>query len=153
MTTLKAVSTKESLPIGEISTSPSTSVGNVIFGEFSTQRPIPLPNTVSLESLLQESEADLIKAKYLSEARKELLGTLYGKEPKTLGMLRLAAGLSQVQLAKLVGTSQPHLARIEQGKNDPGTDMIARIAKALDLKDIDLFQAIRNQFTAIEVSK
>ena len=64
MTTLKAVSTKESLPIGEISTSPSTSVGNVIFGEFTAQRPIPLPNTVSLESLLQESEADPIKAKY-----------------------------------------------------------------------------------------
>jgi len=152
MTILKAVSTKGSLPTGEIS-SPSTSIGNVTFGEFTAQRPIPLPNTVSLESLLNESEADPIKAKYLSEARKELSDALYEEEPKTLSVLRLAAGFSQVQLAKLVGTSQPHLARIEQGKNDPGTEMIARIAKALDLTDIDVFQAIRNQLTAIEVSK
>jgi len=152
MTILKAVSTKESLPIGKIS-SPSTSIENVIFGEFTAQRPIPLSNTTTIESLLQESEADPRKAKYLSEARKELSGTLYEEKPKTLSVLRLAVGLSQVQLAKLVGTSQPHLARIEQGKNDPGTDMIARIANALDLNDIDVFQAIRNQLAAIEVSK
>ncbi len=152
MTILKAISTKESLPIGKIS-SPSTSIGNIIFGEFSAQRPIPLPNTASLESLMEESEADPIKAKYLSEARKKLSDALYEEEPKTLSVLRLAAGFSQVQLAKLVGTSQPHIARIEQGKNDPGTDMIARIAKALDLNDIDVFKAIRNQLAAIEVSK
>jgi len=152
MTTLKAISTKGSLPIGEIS-SPSTSVGNIIFCEFTAQRPIPLPNTVSLDSLIQEGEADSIKAKYLSEARKELSKALYEEEPKTLSVLRLAAGLSQVQLAKLVGTSQPHLARIEQGKNDPGTDTIARIAKALDLNDLDVFQAIRNQLVATGVSK
>lgn len=152
MTILRAVSTKESLPIGEIS-SPSTSVGNVTYGEFSAQRPIPLLETVSLESLILESEADSIKAKYLSDARKELSDTLYDEEPKTLGMLRLAAGLSQVQLAKLIGTSQPHLARIEQGKNDPSTDMISRIAKALGLNGIDVFQAIRNQLETIEASK
>lgn len=152
MTILKVVSTKGSLPIGKIS-SPSTSIGNITFCEFTALRPIPLPNTISLESLLQESEANPIKAKYLSDARKELSDALYEEGPKTLSMLRLAAGLSQVQLAKLVGTSQPHLARIEQGKNDPGTDMIARIAKALDLNDSDVFQAIRNQLMAIEVSK
>ncbi len=143
MTILKAISTKESLPIGEIS-SPSTSKSNVTYGEFSAQRPIPLPNTVSVESLLEESEADPIKAKHLSEARKELSNALYEKDTKTLSMLRLAAGLSQVQLANLAGTSQPHLARIEQGKNDPGTDTIAKIAKALNLNNLDVFQAIRN---------
>lgn len=152
MTTLKAVSTRESLPIGEIY-SPSTPKGNVTFAEFVVQRPIPLPNTVSLESLIQKSEEDPIKSKYLSDARKELSNTLYDKEPKTLSVLRLAAGLSQVQLARLVGTSQPHLVRIEQGKNDPGTDMVARIAKALDLNDVDVFQVIRNQLVAIEESK
>ena len=31
--------------------------------------------------------------------------------------------------------------------------MIARIAKALDLNDSDVFQAIRNQLKTIEVSK
>jgi len=152
MTILKAISTKESLPIGKIY-SPSTTGGNVTFAEFTAQRPIPLPNTVSLELLMQESEADPIKAKYLSDARKELSDALYEEEPKTLSVLRLAAGLSQVQLARLVGTSQPHLARIEQGKNDPGTDMVARIATALGLNDVDVFQAIRNQLTAIEASK
>lgn len=152
MTTLRAVSTKESLPIGKIS-SPSTSGGSVTFGEFNTQRPISLPNTVSLESVLQESELDPLRAKYLSEARKELSGVLYEEKPKTLSVLRLAAGLSQVQLAKLVETSQPHLARIEQGKNDPGTDIIARIAVALNLKDTDVFQSIRNQFTSAGASK
>ncbi|MBL1261790.1 MAG: helix-turn-helix transcriptional regulator [Thiotrichaceae bacterium] len=144
MTILKVISTKESLPIGGIS-SPSSSKGNVTFYEFNTQRPIPLPNTVSLESLIHESEADPIKAKYLSEARKELSNELYSEESKTLNGLRLTAGLSQVKLAKLAGTTQSHLALIEQGKNDPGTGMIARIATALNLNEIDVFQAIRNQ--------
>ena len=46
---------------------------------------------------------------------------------------RLAAGLSQTQLAEKIGTAQSHIALIEQGKNDPGTDLITRIAEALTL--------------------
>lgn len=146
MTTSTAASTKEFFQIGE-TYSPSTSKENVAFAEFSIQRPIPLPNTVSLEALIQENEIDQDKAKYLADARKELASALYENEVKTLSILRLEAGLSQVQLAKEVGTSQPHLARIEQGKSDPSTNTIARIAKALNLEDAAVFQAIRNKLT------
>ncbi len=136
--------TKEFLTIGKVS-SPTTGPAEVIYREFNPQRPIPLPNTVSLESVIKENDADPKKAKYLSDARKKLSGTLYADEPETLSALRLASGLSQMQLSKMVETSQPHLARIERGQNDPGTELIARIANALNVDDAAVFRAIRNQ--------
>jgi predicted transcriptional regulator len=100
---------------------------------------------VSLDSVTRKHEADPKKAQLLADARKNLALTLYADEPETLSALRLTAGLSQTQLAMLVETSQPHIARIEGGQNDPSTDLIARIAKALNVKEERAFRAIRNQ--------
>lgn len=47
--------------------------------------------------------------------------------------LRLAAGLSQAQLANAVGTSQPRIARIEAGTEKPGLDMLRRLRDALNI--------------------
>lgn len=53
----------------------------------------------------------------------------------TLGMrvreLRLAAGLSQSALARLVGTRQPNIARLEGGGGMPRLETLERIAEAL----------------------
>jgi predicted transcriptional regulator len=87
------------------------------------------------------------KAAYMQQARKSLAETLYADEPETLSALRLAAGLSQAQLAEKAYTSQPHIARIERGQTDPGTDLIARIAAALGEDDMRVYRAIRNQLT------
>ena len=45
---------------------------------------------------------------------------------------RLAAGLSQQQLADLCGTTQSAIARLETGGRPPRIDTLLRIADALD---------------------
>ena len=58
---------------------------------------------------------------------------------------KCSAGLSQSQLADKLATSQPYIARLETGKLDPGTDMIAKLALALNKDESLIFSAIRNQ--------
>jgi ribosome-binding protein aMBF1 (putative translation factor) len=43
---------------------------------------------------------------------------------------RVAAGLSQTELARRMGTSQPVIARIEGGASTPTVDMLDRLARA-----------------------
>lgn len=43
---------------------------------------------------------------------------------------RIAAGLSQTELARRMGTSQPVIARIEGGGSTPTVDMLDRLARA-----------------------
>jgi transcriptional regulator with XRE-family HTH domain len=43
---------------------------------------------------------------------------------------RLRAGLTQRELARRAGTSQSVVARIEQGRSDPGTATLARLLAA-----------------------
>jgi DNA-binding XRE family transcriptional regulator len=45
--------------------------------------------------------------------------------------LRMAAGLTQTELAKLSGMNRSHLCRLEGGGRKPTVDTLARLAKAL----------------------
>lgn len=140
-----ATSQSESLLIGTPSSPAAASISEVVFQEFGTSRPLPLPNTRSLASLVTEFEADPEMAQHLTEARQNLAVELYADEPETLSALRLAAGLSQAQLAERVGTYQPYIVRLERGQADPSTDMIARLARALGVDDEQAFRSVRNQ--------
>lgn len=46
--------------------------------------------------------------------------------------LRLKKDLTQTQLAKLAGTSQSSIARLENGSSPPSLSFLRRVAKALD---------------------
>jgi transcriptional regulator with XRE-family HTH domain len=46
--------------------------------------------------------------------------------------IRQARQLSQAELAKLCGTTQSSIARLERGSRPPRLDTLARIAEALD---------------------
>lgn len=46
--------------------------------------------------------------------------------------IRLARQLSQAELARLCGTTQSAIARLERGSRPPRLDTLARIAEALD---------------------
>lgn len=48
--------------------------------------------------------------------------------------LRDEASLTQKQLAELIGTKQPAIARIENGDVMPSVQMLTKIANALHLK-------------------
>lgn len=45
--------------------------------------------------------------------------------------LRMLRGLTQKELAKLVGTRQPSIARLESGKSEPRLSFLRKVAKAL----------------------
>jgi predicted transcriptional regulator len=100
-----------------------------------------------LESVIAQFESDREFAQAMSESRKGLAQLLYSDEPETLAALRLNAGLSQTQLAQLLETSQSYIARIEAGRVDPGTEMVAKIASALSINEERAFVAIRRQRT------
>ena len=45
--------------------------------------------------------------------------------------LRIMRGLTQAQLAELVGTKQPSIARLESGKDEPKISFLRRVVEAL----------------------
>lgn len=53
---------------------------------------------------------------------------------RQIRQLREARGLSQAELAELLGTRQPSIARIESGRVLPRIDMLFRLATALGLR-------------------
>lgn len=52
---------------------------------------------------------------------------------------RLMRGLTQVQLAEMVGKKQPHISRIERGDEGPPLSLFREIAEALSVPLADLF--------------
>ncbi len=59
---------------------------------------------------------------------------------KRIKELRQKAGLKQETLALSVGTTQSHFANIEKGDVNVGSDMLQRIADALELDISQLFE-------------
>lgn len=58
---------------------------------------------------------------------------------KRIKELRLKAGLKQEAVAFSVGTTQPHLVNIEKGETNVSSDMLQRIADALNVDISQLF--------------
>ncbi len=48
--------------------------------------------------------------------------------------LRMLRGLTQAQLAEMVGTRQPSIARLENGTSAPSLSFLTKIAEALGAK-------------------
>ncbi len=48
--------------------------------------------------------------------------------------LRMLRGLTQVQLAEMIGTRQPSIARLENGTSTPSLSFLNKIAEALGAK-------------------
>lgn len=78
----------------------------------------------------------------VEEGRRWVGRTLYADEPATLRKLRLAAGMSQKQLAAAIGSSQSYIANIEAGKVEPGVFQVERLATALGQPNVTVFEAI-----------
>ena len=55
---------------------------------------------------------------------------------------RMDKGLSQQELADLVGTSNSQISRIESGRHRTNFDTLLRIARALDVKVIVGFESV-----------
>jgi transcriptional regulator with XRE-family HTH domain len=80
---------------------------------------------------MERLERDPEHAKGLSEARGFVSDALYPDDGVTLKTLRLKAGLTQIQLAAILETSQSHIARLETGRQDPIMSTCRKLSKAL----------------------
>jgi len=56
--------------------------------------------------------------------------------------LRILRGLTQEQLAEMVGTKQPSIARLESGRTAPRLDFLRRVVEALGGKLTVLIEPI-----------
>ncbi len=73
------------------------------------------------------------EAKKLKEA--EFVDVAEALEPGyQIARLRIFRGLSQAQLAEMVGTRQPSIARLENGSSLPSLTFLQKIATALNAK-------------------
>ena len=76
----------------------------------------------------EDWEAEKIKDPDFLAAAKEL-------EPGyQVARLRMLRGLTQAQLAEMVGTRQPSIARLENGTSAPSLSFLTKIAEALGAK-------------------
>jgi len=65
----------------------------------------------------------------------EFVEALRALEPGyQIARLRIRRGLTQAQLAAMVGTRQPSIARLENGNSTPNLSFLRRIADALDAR-------------------
>jgi transcriptional regulator with XRE-family HTH domain len=62
----------------------------------------------------------------------EFVAALAAREPAyQVARLRILRGLTQAQLAELVGTRQSSIARLERGATPPNLSFLTRVAAAL----------------------
>jgi DNA-binding XRE family transcriptional regulator len=88
------------------------------------------PDVRLVSAVIADHEANPDRAHLLAAARQRL-ATRDANGETSLRGLRLAAGLSQDRLAQLIGSSQPRIARLEAGREDPSMTVARRLAKAL----------------------
>lgn len=81
----------------------------------------------------------------MEEARRWAATERIKKDGDSVKTYRLKNGWSQVQLAQAIGTSQPHIARIERGTENLTIDTCRRLAEALGVDMNTLDQALRRQ--------
>lgn len=85
-----------------------------------------IDETIDFDKYLKEELKDPEFKKYFDE---------YGKQLEiayTILQLRKKEGLSQAELAKKIGTKQSNVARMEAGEQNFTTEMLQKIATALN---------------------
>jgi DNA-binding XRE family transcriptional regulator len=94
-----------------------------------------------LDSFIASLEKDPELAAGLADARKWVADT-NSDERKTLRHYRLSKGLSQTQLAKLVGMKQPNISAIESNNRVPDYSTASRLGNALGISVEEVFAAL-----------
>ena len=79
----------------------------------------------------------------IEEGTKWVAKTFFPDHPESLAVLRLRAGLSQHELGKRIGVSQPQIAKWEKCKNpNLQINTIKTLAQALSIDSTELFRIL-----------
>lgn len=93
------------------------------------------------KTVAYEEVRDALLADAETQAAYEALEPAY-----QIARLRIEAGLTQAQLAEMVGTKQPGIARLESGQTQPTLDVLRRLAAALGMRlEINFIPADRQR--------
>jgi DNA-binding XRE family transcriptional regulator len=114
-----------------------STVVHVSFGEWQTPK-VDHPDSLTIQNFIESLNAGGY-AEIVKEGRRDLASWIDGKV--TLRSLRLAAGLSQEQLAAAMETSQSQIARIESGRQDLSLKTMKRLALALGVDTHQILDA------------
>lgn len=105
-----------------------------IFNFVSYQPPSPAPrDSVSIEDFVSRWERDPTRRHALAQGRRRLAAVSPLEDDFSIRALRLRAGMSQAQVAVHLGTSQPHIARIESGTLLPNLETLRKLARVFDV--------------------
>lgn len=111
--------------------------------------PKSLSSGKAISALVAERSRDSRKAAAYARARQRLANRLSqseeGREFVSLASLRLSKGMSQTQLAELMDTHQPAIARLERGESDVKLSTLRQLAKALQVPLDSVFSAVSAQ--------
>lgn len=83
----------------------------------------------ALRQLRQDELSDAERAEY---AHAYAASGLAAALAELVYILRTEAAVTQTELARRMGTTQPSIARIESGGSTPTLDLLDRLGKALD---------------------
>lgn len=127
-------------------TEASSSEGGVVYlDQFRPCDPVvDIPGLLDIDDIVAGLEEEEGAAEAFHEAR-AWAADLFGSEGQTLQSLRLRRGLSQAQLAAIMGTKQPNIARLEAGKDNMTLDTCFRLADALAVDLNTLGEVVRGQ--------
>ena len=128
--------------IDYVETAPVSKKSTVVYAEFSAVDSHSLPEDfIEIDEFVSEQEKDPQFENALKQSRRLIADKIY-PEPETISKLRLERGLSQKQLADLIGSSQPHIARIESGREDIRLSTVKKLSEALDLSVSEVIDAL-----------
>lgn len=133
---LKHIEISESASISLVSDERPTGTdrGRVIYGDFSLPaKPLAADDAIDIDDLVAELESRSDEnARSIAKGRNWVAENFYA-EKECIAQFRLRKGWSQAQLAKRAETSQPYIARLEQGRVDPQISTARKIANALGI--------------------
>ncbi|MET4160497.1 DNA-binding XRE family transcriptional regulator [Marinobacterium sp. MBR-111] len=88
-------------------------------------------NISSIDSFISDLLAEDPSLHAEMQEARSWVGEQYFGDKQSLKALRLKAGLSQIELAKKLETSQPQVAKLEKGEVDPRLSTVQRLSAVL----------------------
>lgn len=122
-------------------------------GDHVAESESPPAQHTTVDALVEKWSRDPARRAALEDARRWAADAVYGDEGVSVRTLRLTKGFSQSRLAEMIGTSQPHIARIERGTENLMIETCRRLAAALDVDMNTLDQALRRQAELAEINR
>jgi DNA-binding XRE family transcriptional regulator len=121
---------------------PTSAPGAVVIREFYRAYDFPIPaDFMDIDAAVEQQESNDEIRGGIAAARARL-ATILSLEKESISTMRLRRGMSQKQLAAAIGTSQPHIARIEAGRDNVLLKTANLLATALGVTLADVNRAL-----------